>query len=195
MGEVHNIVIPLHWIPVPAEGGQFDWHKNPPKSVRARDAISGPRVYRWALQTITGETTSVYIGQSERFQKRVSAYRKGKQTSLEPDDTVQSKIKDWENSGGKVELQFLDLDAEPSCINGKPITIASLGDHDTRLMMESIAIFSARASGLKILNSLQDNVHETELRRLLTHLVKEPKKREQILSTILSLPRPKPHGS
>jgi len=184
MGDVLNIEIPLHWMPVPVGGNRIALHKNPPKNPRVRDAISGPKVYRWVLRNTTGEIASVYIGQSEKFQGRISKYRKGKQTSLEPDDTVQSDINEWENSGGTVELQFLDLDTEPFCINGERITIASLGHQDTRLMMESIAIFSARASGLKVLNRLHENVHMKELRRLLSHHVKDPKRIEQILSMI-----------
>lgn len=195
MGDVLNIEVPLRWTPVPVKGGHFDWHKNPPKNVRARDAISGPRIYRWALLKATGEIASVYIGQSERFQERVSAYRKGKQTPLEPDDTVQSDIKKWADSGGTVELQFLDLDVEPFCINGERVTVSSLGYQDTRLMMEGIAIFSARVSGLRVLNRLQENVHVKELRRLLPHILKDPQKIEQIVSMVLPTLGPKPRGS
>lgn len=195
MGDVLNIEIPLHWKPVPVDGGHFSWHRNPPKNVRARDTISGPKVYRWVLRKVTGEIASVYIGQSEKFQRRVSAYRKGKQTPLEPDGAVQSAFKEWAENGGTVELQFLDLEIEPFCINGERVTIPALAYQDTRLMMESIAIFSSRASGLKVLNRLQENVHVKELRRLLPHIVKDSRKIEQILSMVQSMLRPRPPGS
>jgi hypothetical protein len=186
MGEALNIEIPLHWVTVPARGCQFAWHNSLPKSVSAREAISGPRVYRWTLRAIDGKIAFVYIGQSERFQERVSAYRSGKKTSHEPNDTVRSKIRDWENSGGTVELQFLDFDVDPFSINGKPVTVASLSDHDTRLMMESVAIFSARASNLNVLNQLQENVHVKEIRRI----VKDP----ELLKRVLSILQTKPDG-
>ncbi|MDE3163850.1 MAG: hypothetical protein KGL64_11370 [Acidobacteriota bacterium] len=184
MGEVRNIEVPLHWIPIPMKGNHFDWHKNRPKTISAREAISGSKVYRWALRKLTDEIEYVYVGETERFQDRVSAYRNCKRALLEPDGTVQLRIKNWseESGGGVVQLEFLDLDVEPFCINGKRVTNASLGDHATRLMMESIAIFSALTSGLRVLNKLRENARVKELKRNL----KDPKQLELVLSALRS---------
>jgi len=183
MGEPWNIDVPLRWKSVLVKGMHFDWHKHPPRNVRERDLISGPRIYRWLLRTTSGEIEFVYIGQSERFQERVSAYRNLDHRRVESDRAFQSRLKKYEDCGGTVELEFLDLDAESFCINGKAITNASLGDHDIRLMMESIAIVDARVRKLSILNQLHDNVHLKDLKRLVKQ---NPKVIEQILQKLRS---------
>lgn len=166
MVDAASIVVPLHWLPVRVKESHFNWHKNLPKTVRERDQISGPKVYRWVLRTQTGEIQAVYIGQSEKFQARVSDYRRGDKAGLDLDDTVQARMKRCENCGGTVELQFLDLDAGPFKINGMQVTNSSLADHDIRLMMESIAIVTARAANLPVINRLQENVNVKSLKRL-----------------------------
>lgn len=183
MGEPRNIDIPLYWKSVLVKGAHFDWHKHPPRNVPERDLISGPRVYRWVMRTTSGEIELVYVGQSERFQKRVSEYRGGNHLRVESDRAFQLRSRKCEESGGSVELQFLDLNAEPFSINGKAITNASLGDHDVRLMMESIAIVDARARNLSVLNQLHDNVHFKDLKRIVRQ---NPKVIEQILQKLRS---------
>ena|ERR1700722_16949880 len=64
-------------------------------------------------------------------------------------------------------LSSLTSTRVPSKLNGKLVTNASLGDHDVRLMMESIAIVAARAGNIKVLNQLSENVHLKNIRRLL----------------------------
>ena len=166
MGEVANINIPLNWKAVLVNGTYFEWHKHPPRNIRERDLISGPRVYRWLMRRTSGEIELVYVGQTERFEKRVSEYRGGKQSRVEPVSTFLSTARKCEDSGGSVELQFLDLDKESFSVNGKAITNASLGDHDVRLMMEGIALVDARARNLSVLNRLHQNVHIKDLRRI-----------------------------
>lgn len=183
MGDVISIEIPLYWMPVLVKGHHFPWHKNLPKTTQARDMISGPKVYRWVLRTKTGRVESIYIGQSEKFQERISAYRTGNQKALGSDKAVLANLGHCEDSGGAVELQFLDVDMGSFRIYGKLVNNSSLGDHDIRLMMESIAIVAARASNLKVLNRLRENAHLKEI----AHLVKlTPKQVEQILQRSLT---------
>jgi hypothetical protein len=128
--------------------------------------ISGAKIYRWVLRDQSGAIDSVYIGQSERFQQRLSAYRSGNRKALASEYPVRAQLKQCEGAGGSVELEFLDLDKGSFYINGKLVANPSLGDHDVRLMMESIAIVAARASSLQLLNRLQQNVGVKDLVRI-----------------------------
>lgn len=163
-GDVLRIDVPLHWTRVQVSEKHFDWHKDLPKTVRNRDLISGPKIYRWVLRESGIE--SVYIGQSERFEKRLSAYRSGNRKALASEYHVRAKLKQCEDAKGIVELEFLDLDKGSFYINGKLVANSSLGDHEVRLMMESVAIVAARASSLHLLNRLQKNVGVKDIERI-----------------------------
>lgn len=175
MGDVLKFEIPLRWVRVTVKGACFDWHKSLPKTVRERDLISGPQVYRWLLRSNAGEIEWVYIGQSENFQKRISAHRGGA--------VLQERMRDCETKGGTVELEFLDL-TEPLIVNGKCITNSALREHDVRLMMESIAVVTARTEQLRVLNRLQENV---DVKRLISFATQNPEEIPRLLRELVRM--------
>lgn len=148
---IPKIEIPFHWTQVlDNKGAYFPWHRKVPKKLRKH--IAGPRVYRWVLRK-GDEISSVYIGQSEQFETRLGEYRNPNRY----DSDVQAAMRECEESGGRVELHFLDLGTGRFRINGKLISHASFSNHDVRIMIESIAIVTARVEGVKLLNHVRDN--------------------------------------
>jgi hypothetical protein len=111
------------------------------------------------------EISSVYIGQSEQFETRLRDYRSPNQY----DRDVQAAMRECEESGGRVELHFLDLGTDRFRINGKLVSHASLSNHDVRMMMESIAIVTAGVEGVKLINLVRDNA----LVKVMTDLCKQ----------------------
>jgi hypothetical protein len=149
---IPGIEIPFNWAQVLERGTYFPWHrKKVPKNLPKYN-IAGPRVYRWVLRR-GEEISSVYIGQSEKFEKRLRDYRRPNPYDCD----VQAAMRECEAGGGRVELQFLDLGTGSFRINGKLISHASLSNHDVRMMMESTAIVTARVEGVKLLNHVRDN--------------------------------------
>ena len=156
-GTILAIDIPLEWTSVTVKGENFPRHQGKIRSRRAKDKIKGPQIYRWVLRKRSGEISAVYIGQTEDFEIRLRAYREGKSGC--DGSVVQSAMKECDEDGGSVELQFLDLVKGAFRMNGTPINRASLGEPDVRLMMESIAIVAARADGVRLLNQVRENAY------------------------------------
>lgn len=162
--------IPLQWRRILVGDDRFDWHKKRVRSYRDRDQLAGARVYKWVLQAADLLPTMWYIGQCQDFQKRLGKYR----TTLKkgPEARFRCEAQRYLEAGGTVDLYFLDLKT-PLCINGKRVDELSLGELDVRLMMESIAIVSARAAGFEMVNRLGGNVTERRIRGLIEKIVRE----------------------
>lgn len=170
-GQVLDVEIQhLRWMPVLYRGEPFPWHRQEIPSARARDDISGPQVYRWRLRDTSREIFCSYIGETEKFETRLCAYRigSGDREDMNPErQRVRAAMKQCERDGGNVELDFLNLDECKVRINGKPIEKRLVvGYHDVRLMMESSAIVAARVEGVKLLNRGRGNAYVNNLLRI-----------------------------
>jgi hypothetical protein len=192
VNSVESFTIPLKWKPVLIGDAAFSWHRVSPKPWRDRELIEGPRVYRWAFKKRTGEVEAVYIGQSEAFHNRIAGYRTP--TKRNPKDTdvfVNSKFLSFEEREGTVELQFLDI--APFRVNGHLIdaSIQSLGNHEVRLLLESVAILTAKLEHPhpKLLNRLSENVHKKGLGKLIQKM--SPQQRVKALDLL----KPQTHKS
>jgi hypothetical protein len=180
MNPVQSFKIPLNWQPVLIGGAAFSWHRDSPKPSKDRELIEGPHIYRWVFKNRDGEIEEVYIGQSEKFQNRISSYRTPtKKNSKDTDVFVSKRFASCEAQGGVVELQFLEIDEIE--INGQLIdsSTKSLGNHEVRILLESIAVVTAKSEKPKLLNRLSKNVHEKGLESLLRSL--SPKQQKEIL--------------
>jgi hypothetical protein len=164
-GNISDFRIPIRWSPVLLNGKPFQWHSC--RITRAaKVCVVGPRVYRWRFLDRSGSLSCAYIGQSEHFERRLGDYRVAPKNPGEI--AVMRKMAESKAEHGNVELDFLDLGAEAFRINGRLISQASLSDHYVRLLMESLAIVTARAEGVKLLNRVRDNA----LLKLMTDIVK-----------------------
>jgi len=164
VGAVTRVEIALSWKPTLFEEKHFNWHRDPLYTSHTM-RVGGPRVYRWFMRQKNGEVESVYIGESGDFYERLLDYRLRVQRQDDRDDLVNA-MRDCENCGGAVELQFLDLDEGSFDLNGKLVNGETLRYHETRLMMESIAIFMAKASNLKVLNELREDAYLTAILKI-----------------------------
>jgi hypothetical protein len=183
MNPVQSFKIPLNWRPVLIAGTAFPWHRDSPKPWRDRELIEGPRVYRWTFKNKTCDIEAVYIGQSEKFQNRLASYRKPRKATPNSTDVILNKMfESWEQKGRAVELQFLEIAAFE--INGQLIdsSTKSLRNHEVRLLLECLAIVTAKSEKPKLLNRLSKNVHEKDLKNLLLSL--SPKQQQEILTTL-----------
>jgi hypothetical protein len=171
---IHNnksVEIPLIWRSVSVKEEVFPWHRPLQKLANHRDLIRGPRVYRWLLRNAKKEIESVYIGQSEAFHSRIAGYRAP--TKSNPNDTdviLNCAFRDIEGRGGSVELQFLEIHS--FTINGQVIDMGALGNQEVRLLLESLAIMTARKDGQKLLNRLPKNAHEKAVLEVLNQIPK-----------------------
>jgi hypothetical protein len=184
VNSVESFTIPLNWQPVLVGGAAFPWHRESPKPWKDRELIKGPRVYRWAFKTRDSEIEAVYIGQSEAFHNRIAGYRTPAKAN--PNDTdvmVNNRFASCEEREGTVELQFLEITAFE--INGQLIdaSVKSLGNHEVRMLLESIAILTAKSEHPNpvLLNRLSRNVHEKGLESVLQSMV--PKRRIEFLES------------
>ncbi len=183
---VQSFILPLNWRPVLVEGKAFLWHRTSPKYLKHRELIRGPRIYRWAFKNKAGEIEAVYIGQSEAFHNRIAGYRTPTKTNQNDTDVIlNKKFASCEENGGTVELQFLEVAAFE--INGQLIdaSVNSLGNHDVRLLLESVATVTAKSEhpNPALLNRLSKNVHEKELESLLKSM--PPKRRRELLESAI----------
>jgi hypothetical protein len=165
------------------DGGSFPWHRDSPKPRKDREIINGPRVYRWAYKSKVGEIEAVYIGQSEAFHSRIAGYRTPTKTN--PNDTdviVSNEFAKCEKEEGSVELQFLEF--APFEINGQRIenSLGSLGNHEIRLLLECIALVTARSEKPKLLNRLSRNVWEKQLFQLVQK--SSPRRQQEMLGLL-----------
>lgn len=163
--------IPLNWRSVFVERESFPWHRKIQRSAKYRELIRGPQVYRWVLKNNLGATEAVYIGQSEAFHSRIAGYRTPTKTN--PNDTdviLNNAFSDTERNGGSVELQFLEIC--PFVINGQLIESKSLANQEIRLLLESLAILTAKAEGQKLLNRLSKNANEKAIIKVLDGIPK-----------------------
>jgi hypothetical protein len=171
MNSIESFKIPLNWHSVLVEGQSYPWHQKPQRHAKHRDLVGGPRIYRWVFKNQNGEVQEVYIGQSERFQSRLSGYRTPTKTNPQDTDViVHDAIVEWEKQGGTVELQFLEIAAFE--VNGQRVdsSTKSLGNHEVRVLLESIAIVTAKSEPYKLINRLSKNVHRKDIDQLLKNL-------------------------
>ena len=146
MSNVPAIEIPLRWQPVVVKEEHLEWHRRKRLNEAERNRLRGPKVYQWVLRSAQGEKESVYIGETEAFENRISEYRA----------TVEA-FDDCESRGGSVRLEFLDLTDATFRINGRLVNQISLSHHDIRLMLEAIAVATAQAEGVRVLNRIREN--------------------------------------
>jgi len=183
VNSVESFNIPLNWQSVLVNGRIYPWHRKPQRNAKDRDLIKGPRIYRWVFKDQNGEIQAVYIGESEKFQNRISGYRTPTKANQQDTDViVHNALDDCEKQGGIVELQFLEIVGFE--VNGQLIdtTARSLGNHEVRILLESIAIVAARTEKPKLLNRLSKNVHEKDLESLFRSL--PPKRQQEILDSV-----------
>jgi hypothetical protein len=183
MNLVQSFKIPLNWRPVLIAGTAFPWHRDSPKPYKDRELIEGPRIYRWAFKNQSGGIESVYIGQSGNFQNRLASYRKPRKATPNSTDVILNKMfESWEQKGRAVELQFLEIAAFK--INGLLVETSpeSLGNHEIRLLIESIAVVGARSEEPKLLNRLSKNVWEKQILQLLQNM--SPRRRQEALDLL-----------
>jgi hypothetical protein len=141
------------------------------------------------LKNNSGEVEAVYIGQGEKFQKRLAKYRWPAKTNAKSTDAIIKKMLVLcEEKGGTVELQFLEITGFE--INGQLIdsSTKSLGNHEVRILLESIAIVTAKSEMPTLLNRLSKNVHEKDLESLLRSL--PPKRQQEILDILKTNKQP-----
>jgi hypothetical protein len=168
MNSIKSFKIPLNWRSVLVEEQTYPWHRKIQRSAKHRDLIDGPRIYRWVFKNQNGEIQAVYIGQSERFQSRLSGYRTPTKTNPQDTDViVRNEIDEWEEQGGTVELQFLEIAAFG--VNGQVVdsSMKSLGNHEVRVLLESIAIVTAKSEPYRLINRLSKNVHRKDIDQVL----------------------------
>ena len=165
--EIPNIAIPVHWKTVEVTHSCTPWHRKPSLNVRERDAIAGPRVYRWVLRDKIHKIEAVYIGETERFEVRLRSYCIGNAKVPTKTKRIRQELKHCENEGGSVELQFLDLELGQFTLNGTLVNRFSMAEHTARLLMEGIAVFVAEAEGYQVLNHSRQNVAKKDIVKLL----------------------------
>jgi len=158
----------LNWKSILVNEKVYPWHKESPKQPKDKELINGPRVYRWVFKNQAGEVESIYIGQSEKFQNRLSGYRTPTKINQKDTDVIVHRaFSECERHGGTIELQFLEV--EKLEINGQLIdtTIQSLGNQEIRLLLELIAVLTAKLEKAKLHNRFSKNVHEKDLEKLI----------------------------
>jgi hypothetical protein len=176
---ISSLLISLNWIPVLVDGVKYPWHRKPQKYARNRELINGPRIYRWVLRSKVGDIESVYIGQSEKFEKRLTRYRRLRESGTEV--YVNNAFSDCEEHGGTVELQFLEV-AEFE-INGTLVDTSarSLGNHVVRQLLETTAILTAQSEPPNLLNRPSKNV---QLKDALKFATRGPYARKMLLDQL-----------
>ena len=103
MNSVESFKIPLNWQPVLVKGQVYPWHRKPQRYAKYRELIEGPRYYRWVFKNQNGEIQAAYIGESEKFQNRLSGYRPPtKKNQQDTDVIVHKAFDDCEKQGGMV---------------------------------------------------------------------------------------------
>jgi hypothetical protein len=137
-----------------------------------RERLEGAHVYQWVFRGADGHLEQCYIGQSGNFEGRLPDYRSEIPAKNSTEAFVQEEMRQCEKRGGTVDLEFLELET-PLCINGKLINKYSLGDREVRLMMENIAIVTAKANGVKLLNRLGDNTYDVKIETLMGRIVEQ----------------------
>ena len=165
------VTIPLRWEPVVLSNGKrFNWHKERAPADADRRRLDGARVYRWILRDADGKIDRLYIGESGAFNERITQYRSDCPADGSTEAALRTEMNNCEANGGSVDLEFLSLEA-PIHVNGKIINNYTLGEHNVRLMMENIAIVTAKVQGLKLVNRLGENIIETKLVALLQKVI------------------------
>lgn len=166
-----SVLIPLEWKAVVlANGTRFDWHKAEARDARDREQLSGARVYRWALRGPDGSIKDLYIGQSGKFEKRLSSYRSKKLAKGSTEALVRDAMGECERQRGTVDLEFLHIET-PFIINGKRIDKHSMGLPEVRIMIEHIAIVTAKAERIHVINQLRANANLVAILKLVKKIV------------------------
>jgi hypothetical protein len=166
-----NLVVPLHWKAVVlGNGSRFDWHSQTARSPDDRAQLEIACVYRWVFRGADGRPEKFYIGQSGKFEHRLPNYRSEKPAAGSTEERLRHEMSLCEERGGRIDLEFLDL-STPLRINGKPISNYSLGESYVRVMMENIAIVTARKDGVKLINRLGDHTNEVKILNLVKRIV------------------------
>src|SRR5208283_5308029 len=94
----------------------------------------------WLMRTKDNDIESCYVGESVDFHGRLLSYRRSFQKPNGRNKLLVNAIKDCEDSKGTVSLEFLCIGVNGFELNGIPINKFALGNHEVRLMMESISI-------------------------------------------------------
>jgi hypothetical protein len=166
-----NLLVPLRWEPVVlCNGSRFDWHRKRVRAARDRERLEGAHVYRWVFRGADGHLEQCYIGESGNFEQRLPDYRSEIPAKGSTEAMVQHEIDLCEERGGSVDLEFLDFKT-PLRLNGRLINNYSLGHREVRLMIENIAIITAKEEGVKLLNRLGDNTYDVKIGNLMRRII------------------------
>ncbi len=179
-----HIEIPLLWKAVLVKQQHFTGHRKPRLNVRERDAIEGPQVYKWVLRDKTHKIEAVYIGETERFETRLGAYRIANAKAPTKTKRIRQELKRCEDEGGSVELQFLDLETGQFTLNGTLVNRFLMTEHTARILMESIAVFVAEAEGYRVLNHSRKNVAKKNILKLLNKMNVKGKPLDSVLQML-----------
>lgn len=183
-----NISIPLRWRTVGTVQSGIAWHRKERLNARERDAIFGPRVYRWVLRGKTHEIDAVYIGETERFEIRLRSYCIVNVKPPTKTRRIREELKRCEDEGGTVELQFLDLESGQFILNGTLVNRFSLAEHTARRLLESVAVFAAEAEEYKVLNHSRRNVAKNDIVKLFNQSKDKGKLLDAVLQTLKMKP-------
>jgi hypothetical protein len=168
--------VPFEWRTITASN-QEDWPFRPDAKIlpNLSALMRGPKVYRFYFHPGTG-TTACYIGESERFERRVRQYIRAlaimrlsgrlRDSTLEDLENamkslnrhskvrVAAKIVNAEIDNSKVELQLLDFDE--FAFNRVSISPDTLTDPFHRRAIENLAILEANSSSMTLMNRGRD---------------------------------------
>ena len=173
MEEVNDnseFVIPLRWKTMSfSEERRPDLHRRRLRSVHDREKIEGAQVYRWLFRNADSQIEKVYIGESSSFSGRLSAYRSAGKRENTTEQLLRELIRGCEAAGGSVDLELLALQS-PFKINGVVVNTYALGNMEVRRMLENLAIMSAKANGLKVVNRVGGNIILKKFRGLVRQI-------------------------
>jgi len=168
---VRSICVPLNWTTVTHSDDQawcFRSGSKVNKDLLKR--ISGPRIYRFRFAPEGSGFPWVYVGQSERFEKRCAAYVRAlsqrkpsltewtvgslgeawKEMGRNPCARIAAHIQNAQIDRRKVELQLLDF--EEFCLNRVLISSGTLGNPFVRYLLENIAILDTDRQGINLMS-------------------------------------------
>jgi hypothetical protein len=154
-----------------------------------REKIAGPRIYRFVFAPLDSGLKELYVGESERFEKRCASHiralakiRKAadaatdmnaqslevawKEMARNPCVRIAAAIRNAEFDKNKVEVQLLTF--EEFTLNGVEISTETLGNPYVRRLVENLAILSSDGPGVHIMNRGRDIAAKEFSRRLET---------------------------
>jgi len=172
LAPVRSILVPLTWTTITHSDDQaWCFRVGGGISKDLLRIISGPRIYRFCFAPEDTGFPWIYVGQSERFERRCADYlralsRQRKQPQMEfTIDTlgeawkemegnscvrIAARIQNAERAGTGVELQLLSF--EEFYFNGVLISPDSLGSPFVRCLVENLAILDTDRPGVHLMN-------------------------------------------